>query len=106
MAPVIGPADAAVLEETAASMRRSGIPDPDIQNILESLKSKATPTLEEAYSPYEPAPSELSPEEIKAQIRAALENSGFPPEEIEQIVESSLPIIQQDLIKGPTLLTR
>jgi len=104
--PALGPEDSAALNEMAASMRQSGMPEADIQNILESLKSRATPTLEESYSPYEPAPSELSPEEIKAQMRAALENSGFPPEEIEQIVESSLPIIQQDLQTGPTLLTQ
>jgi hypothetical protein len=75
--------------EMAASLRENGIPEEDIQRMVEGA-FPAPPSLEEQYSPYELSADEKSPEQLKAELEASLKEAGVPAEEIPQHVAGVL----------------
>ena len=66
-------------------MRQSGMSEADIQTILEGLIPPEGS--EEPYSPYEVTPVEASPEQLKEELKASLQDSGLPPEALDQAAE-------------------
>jgi DNA-binding transcriptional MerR regulator len=83
-------------EDLATSLRQQGVPEGEIQAHLDGLNAPSgPPSAEEIYPPYELTPGEMSDDELREKIRSSLQDSGFPPEEIEQHVEAAFQMMRK-----------
>jgi hypothetical protein len=79
-----------IMDEMAAGLREQGIPETDIQRIVEGA-FPPPPSSEQQYSPYELSAEEKSPEDLKAELEASLREAGLKPEEIQHHVKGMFP---------------
>jgi hypothetical protein len=92
---ILWPNDPEWLEQTAESLRQNGMDEKEIQTLLESMMS---PGDEEDFANGPPM-EEMSPEQMREEVRLSLLEAGLPPDDVDLMVEDIVAQLQGKLGK-------